>query len=196
MPVEKETIRTFVCIEIPQSILSRIGELQSHLRTTQARVSWVNPSNIHLTIKFLGSVPAMKIPAVVDAVAKAAHGVSEFELRVEGTGCFPSPKRPRGVWVGIAGFPEPLKQLHQKIDLRLSRVGFPRETRPVSPHLTTGRLRAPDAGAQLAEQMMSLGFAGESVTVKEVITMKSDLKPTGSIYTPLGRARLVAISES
>ena len=185
-----EVIRTFVCIEIPQSIKDRIGELQNELRKSGASVTWTKPSNVHLTLKFLGGVPASRIELVSKAVERAASAISPFEIEVAGTGCFPSVRSARVLWVGLSNVPDAMKQLYSNIESELEREGFPREKRKFSPHLTIGRVRVPGTGATLAEQLIAQGFEPERFTATEVIVMRSDLKPTGAIYTPQAVVRL------
>lgn len=179
-----EVIRTFVCIEIPQSVKDRIGELQNELRKSGASVGWTKPSNIHLTLKFLGDVSTSSIERVSKAVERAAIGISQFEIEVAGTGCFPSTRNPRVLWVGLTNVTDAMKQLYSNIESELEREGFPREHRKFSPHLTIGRVRTPGTGASVAEQLIARGFEPERFLATEVIVMRSDLKPTGSIYTP------------
>lgn len=180
---DQGVIRTFICIEIPDSTRARIDRLQQELKEVDAQVSWTKPSNIHLTLKFLGAVEASRIEPVHRAVERAARGVTRFEIEVSGAGCFPSPRSPRTLWIGISEVPEPLSQLHERLESELDREGFARERRKFSPHLTIGRLRAPRNGARLAEALITNGFEAERLKANEVIVMRSDLKPTGSIYT-------------
>src|SRR4030095_10096805 len=132
----QETIRTFICIEIPDSIKSRIGKLQETLRQINAQISWTKPSNIHLTLKFLGRVTAPRLERVKKAVDLAAQGIPPFDIEVSGTGCFPSPRSARVLWVGITSVPEELQQLYANLEDELSQIGFEREKRKFSPHLT------------------------------------------------------------
>lgn len=176
-------IRTFICIEIPESIRSRISRLQETLRQIDAPVSWTKPSNIHLTLKFLGGVEASRIERVSKALERAAKGVRPFEVEVSGAGCFPSPRSPRVLWVGVSNVPERLQHLYTNIEDELSRGGFEREKRKFSPHLTIGRIRTPPKAAVVAEALIASGFAPETFKATEVIVMRSDLKPTGSIYS-------------
>jgi 2'-5' RNA ligase len=177
-------VRTFICIEIPESIKERIDRLQKTLREIEAQVSWTKPSSIHLTLKFLGNVEVSRIERVSNAVRRAATGTSPFELEVSGTGCFPSPRSPRVLWVGLSVVPETLKQLYAHIEDELMQEGFAREKRKFSPHLTIGRIRTPHNSVLVAETLIATGFAPETFRATEVIVMRSDLKPTGSIYTP------------
>jgi RNA 2',3'-cyclic 3'-phosphodiesterase len=181
---KQATIRTFICIEIPDSIKARIDQLQTTLRKLDAQVSWTKPSNIHLTLKFLGAVEASRIPKVCKAVERAAKGIEQFDIEVAGAGCFPSPRSPRVLWIGFSEVPQPLKQLYDNLEKELDREGFAREKRKFSPHLTIGRLRGPKNGQLLSEALIASGFEAETFNAQAIIVMRSDLKPTGSIYTP------------
>jgi 2'-5' RNA ligase len=176
-------IRTFIAVEIPESIKSRIERLQETLREIGGKVSWTTPSNIHLTLKFLGAVEESRIERVRKAVEDAARGIGPFEVQIGGTGCFPSPRSPRVLWVGLPAVPEPLTQLHSKIETELDGAGFALEKRRFSPHLTIGRIRAQHNATAVAEAFITSGFEVERFEAKQVVVMRSDLKPTGSIYT-------------
>jgi 2'-5' RNA ligase len=179
-----DVIRTFICIEIPQSIKDRINSLQEILRQIDAQISWTKPSNIHLTLKFLGGIEPARIERVKKALERAANGIAPFEVAVSGSGCFPSARNPRVLWVGFSNVPERLQQLYSNIEDELAREGFEREKRKFSPHLTIGRIRTPHNAARVAEALIASGFESEVFRVTDVILMRSDLKPTGSIYTP------------
>src|SRR5215216_3421488 len=98
-PSQPDMVRTFICIEVPETIKSRIQTLQQQLRHTEAQVSWTRPANIHLTIKFLGDVEESRLETVCEAVERAAGPISEFDIEVRGAGCFPSARSPRVLWV-------------------------------------------------------------------------------------------------
>lgn len=181
---KNDTVRTFICIEIPASISERIGNLQTELKAVDAQVSWTKPSNIHLTLKFLGAVEVPRIQNVARAVQRAGSGINEFDIEISGAGCFPSTRNPRVLWIGLSEVPDALRQLYANLEDELDREGFAREKRKFSPHLTIGRLRGPKNATHLAEMLTESGFTAERFTASEVILMRSDLKPTGSIYTP------------
>src|SRR5262249_49707793 len=165
-------------------------DLENRLRRIDAQVSWVKPSNVHLTLKFLGGVAADMIEAVSAAVERSARATTTFELEVQGTGCFPSPRSPRVFWVGLGTLPDALVQLYTSLEQELARLGFEREKRRFAPHLTIGRLRTPRNGAELAQKLIDIGFESEKFVAREVVVMRSQLKPTGSIYTPLSSSPL------
>jgi 2'-5' RNA ligase len=185
-----EAIRTFICIDIPASIKGRIEALQSGLRRIDAQASWVKAAHIHLTIKFLGDVPPSRIAGISEGTRRAIGSCSPFQVTVGGTGCFPSPRKPAVFWVGLPQIPEALKILHQAIEDELARDGFAREAKTFKPHLTIARLRNPRNARQLADAHLAQGFEEEDFTAKEVIVMRSQLSPQGSIYTPLDVIRL------
>ena len=179
-----DSIRTFVCIEIPACVRERISRLQRDLSRTDAQISWTKPSNIHLTLKFLGDVTRSRIERVTRAVERAASSITPFEIEVGGAGCFPSPRSPRVLWIGLAGLPDSLRQLHARIEDELYGEGFPREAKRFSPHLTIARVRTPKNANRIAEELLATGFESEMFQAREVIVMRSELNPSGSAYTP------------
>ena len=179
-----DAIRTFICIEIPKVIKERITKLQDSLRIAGVQISWVKALNIHLTLKFLGDVQLSHIESVVRAAERAAAFSNRFEIEAGGAGCFPSPRNPRVLWVGLTNMPEELKQLQAGIESELAREGFPREQKKFSPHLTIGRIRSPHNASRVAEDLMARGFEAESFPAREITVMRSELNPAGSIYTP------------
>lgn len=150
-------------------------------------MAWVKPGNIHLTLKFLGEMPASKLVPVSHVCSRLAHNRRLVPFEVSGVGCFPSRKNPRVLWVGLDKVPELLRQLHAELEQNLQQLGFPVEEKPFSPHLTIGRLRTPHKGEWLANSLTESDFAREKIEAKEIVLMKSELHSGGSIYTPLQR---------
>src|ERR1051325_10519980 len=116
----QEASRTFICIEMPASIRGRLERLQDELRRVDARASWVKPSNIHLTVKFLGDVRRAKLDDVVAATRRATGSCSPFQVSVGGAGCFPSARNPSVLWVGLAQAPEALRNLRRAVEDELA----------------------------------------------------------------------------
>jgi RNA 2',3'-cyclic 3'-phosphodiesterase len=183
-------IRTFVCVEVPQGVKARIEALQRALRRGDVPVSWVKPANIHLTIKFLGDVAASKMDGVRRAIERAAQSIPPFDITVAGAGCFPSARNPRVLWVGLGPLPDELCRLHSNIEAELEGEGFAREAKRFAPHLTIARVRDPFKAKRTVEELMAAGFAAETFRASEVIVMRSELHPSGSIYTPQAVVRL------
>ncbi|MCC7083459.1 MAG: RNA 2',3'-cyclic phosphodiesterase [Pirellulales bacterium] len=186
-------LRTFIAVEISPEIRSSAHRLIERLRVSQAKVKWIETDNLHFTLKFLGDVAAEKINDVCRAVDAAASPIMPFELIVRGCGAFPSPSRPRTVWLGADEGAEPMELLVQAIEQLLEPLGFPREHRRFTPHLTLGRVReGPATGLhQLTELIAKHGdFDVGSMIVDEVTVFSSTLSRGGSKYEALARIEL------
>lgn len=177
----------FIAVELGPAVRRAVEEIQASLRAATTDVSWVRPENFHLTLKFLGATPAEKVGSVEQAVARAVSAVQPFEVELRGVGAFPNPSRARVVWVGLA--PErPLVQLAGRIEDELAALGFAREARPFAAHVTMGRRREPRRNEALQQKLGELaGAGGARAGVTEAVLMLSQLRPSGPIYTPVGR---------
>ncbi|NIR48785.1 RNA 2',3'-cyclic phosphodiesterase [candidate division KSB1 bacterium] len=181
-------IRTFIAVEIPDSVRDRIAKVQAELKKHKERISWTKPGNIHLTLKFLGNVDEEKIPAISEIIQEVVKDRKPFSLNVREVGAFPNVSRPRVLWVGIDDNPE-IVEIADRIDEGLSQIVFPKEKRKFSPHLTIGRVKS-RTGKQFLQNLQNFDFDGGKVDVNEIVVVKSDLKPTGAVYTYLKKIRL------
>jgi 2'-5' RNA ligase len=189
-----EEVRCFIAIELTEELKRGLRELQAQLKAaSQAPVKWVEPENIHLTLKFLGNVASGRIEEIAQAMTEAVRGTSPFSLEVRELGVFPNPRRVQIVWVGLGGEVEKLTILKQRIESGLSILGFAPENRRFTPHLTLARLRdraTPQERERLGQLIAETEFAGGSFTVKSVKLMKSQLTREGPIYSQLSSAAL------
>ena len=185
-----ETIRTFIAIELPESVRSALGQIQDQIRKGDyASVKWVAPSSIHLTLKFLGDVDINMVQSLSEAISEASKGISPFHLNLEKSGAFPNLRNPRVIWVGLAGDIDTLGKLQQNIESALNPLGFPPEGRRFSPHLTLGRVRDKASShnkRNLGEAVSALKVASSSsFEVQSVSLMRSVLSREGAIYSCL-----------
>ena len=185
-----ERVRCFVAIELPAEARRSIGGLVAGLREADVRgLRPVNPDGVHLTLKFLGDVSASQVGAVVSALDRAAAAAQPFDLELRGVGGFPDLRRPRVLWVGIAGDLEALQRLYSSVEEALAPLGFPPEGRAFTPHLTLARLRdgtSPEERARAAERLTSLAWEeGAAIPVGGVSLMRSTLRPGGAVYARL-----------
>jgi len=184
-------MRSFIAIEIPDKIKKELIEAQSRLKSSGVEGSWPRPEGIHLTLKFLGDVLQTMIPEIMDGIRQSAAGIAPFRLDVGGIGAFPGPKNARVAWIGLAGDTETLKRLQVAIEDAMARLGMEREERAFTPHLTLGRIkyiRSRDRWLKALEEMRDIKLPGFDVT--SISLMKSELKPSGAVYTELGRVEL------
>jgi 2'-5' RNA ligase len=189
-----EEVRCFIAIELPEEIKRGLRELQAQLKAAnQAPVKWVEPENIHLTLKFLGNVATDRLNEIGQATTNAVRGTSPFSLEVRELGVFPNPRRVQIVWVGLSGEVEKLTILQQRIESGLAKLGFAPENRRFTPHLTLARLRdraTPQERERLGQLVAETEFAARSFIVNSVKLIKSQLTREGPIYSQLSSAAL------
>jgi len=188
-----ETARVFIAIELPPEVRQELGRLEDRLkiRCSSGQLKWVAVDSIHLTLKFLGEIPVSRLEAVRDATAASAAGVGELALELSGFGAFPGPSRPRVIWVGLEGDVPGLVSLAGRLDREMQALGFERESRPFSPHLTLARVRpdaSPPAQTEVASALTRVRPPERlRFTATEVSLMQSQLRPEGPLYTCLAR---------
>lgn len=190
-----QSLRLFVAIELPGEVRSVLNKLQHELQrdAALARLRWVRPEGIHLTLKFLGSVRAEKRGAIEAAVERAVAGVPSFELQLGKLGTFGSNRAPRVLWVDVGGDVKALVRLQAQVERELEPLGFPPEGRAFSPHLTMVRVppeRAVEAAGPLADVVAAHEAPRSTIAARELALMKSDLRPSGAVYTRLFAAPL------
>ncbi len=182
-------IRSFIAIELPGEIQARLNEIINQMKPElTGAIRWAPPGNIHLTLKFLGDVSPSNLEILKRVLESLSSKQDEFEIQIAKIGAFPSVKRPRVVWVGVDA-PPALKVLQQSVENEAKKLGYPAEERPFSPHLTLGRVNHHAVSEEISKvteilsgiQVNQIG----SFTVHHLTLFKSELKPGGSVYTPL-----------
>ncbi len=183
-------LRTFIAIELDKALLARLAEVQSEIKkeVPAGSVKWVRPGGIHLTLKFLGDTRRERLQAVEEGMRRATESIGSFQVELAGTGCFPNCRRPRVLWVGIRA-DDILLGLQRQIDAEMSRLGWARERRPFSPHLTLGRIRRdtpPSEVRRVGEMVsgMTIGSLGTQ-QVTEISLIRSILGRDGARYVRL-----------
>ena len=178
-------LRCFIAIEIPQPVQALLKPLQTHLQSEIRKASWTKFGNFHLTLKFLGDVPSETVDIVGKAVQNVAATQKPFSIVFGGIGVFPTPNRPRVIWVGVKHGAETVTHLAKSVNHELKPLGFAIDNR-FHPHLTLGRPRIPTNLQPLKSVLRKYDtIDGATVNVNEITVMQSQLHPNGAIYTPL-----------
>ena len=192
-------LRAFIALEIPVSIQDAIQQQTAGLRkaANSSLVRWVPAHNLHLTLKFLGDVSTSNLQFVTQMLTREASQHPGFSLQIGRLGSFPNSRRARVIWIGIHA-PAELETLQRGIESAAARLGYEAEERSFSPHLTIGRVKqsvtpADQAQIRAALEAAYVGQLGEA-NVTSVHLMKSDLLPTGSVYSHLFSAPLATVS--
>lgn len=178
-------LRCFIAIELPETVKIALSNLQEELKKTEADVKWVRPGGMHLTLKFLGYVEEENIKKIVNTMDRICREYPFLNLEAKGVGVFPNVRSPRVLWVSVEGN-NILAGLQTAIENGMASLGFEKEDRPFTAHLTLGRVRSFRGCGKLIEimqlhQKASFGF----IEVKSISLIKSDLRPTGAQYTRL-----------
>jgi 2'-5' RNA ligase len=179
-------MRTFIAIEIPEGIKQEMAKAQEKLKASGVEAGWTRPEGIHLTLKFLGDVPEAKVPDIRAALTGAVQNTGAFDLAVAGAGAFPNGKNARVAWLGVTGDLDRLSTLQARVEDAMEKVGFGREDRPFTPHLTLARIkyiRSRDRWLATLESIKDIRLPG--FTVEHVRLMKSELRPSGAVYTEM-----------
>ena len=184
-------MRLFVAVDVDDRTRARVGHIIDALRKeidvsdSAARVSWIAPGRLHLTLQFIGEV-SEAVAAEIETRLRPPFGLhTKFEMRFDRIGTFPPEGRPRVVWLGIDRGADGLASLHQEVQRRLADVAFRREARGFSPHLTLARFKQGGTRAD-TDRVTRLPLELEGgCTIDHVTLYQSRLSPRGPTYTPL-----------
>ena len=188
-------VRAFIAINLSNEVIDHLARviLDLQKRMPSGVVKWSSPKNIHLTLKFLGDVSVHNLDLLKDALRMDAAGREVFDISVGGMGVFPKITQPRVIWVGVEA-PDDLASLQRAIENDMQRLGYVRERRSFTPHLTLGRVSRNANSHELRQviqvlQDYKVGFLGVSRVIA-VYLYRSDLNPGGAVYTSLFTAPL------
>lgn len=200
------TIRTFLAVELPPELRSAVGDLQQELKrrlskdlNQHARIQWVKPDLIHLTMKFLGETEAEMVEPLRESLAQSLGSFGGVTIPLGRLGAFPNRHGPRVLWVGPSdGFErgedaKRLDELHRMIERICEGLGFAGEPKSFAAHLTVARIKD---GERLVGQALARSGAADqplllgTLPIESVVLMKSDLRPNGPVYSKLWEVRL------
>jgi 2'-5' RNA ligase len=180
-----ESIRTFIALILPEELKRSLGGLQAQFQQQSQGIKWVRPDSIHLTLKFLGDIRPDKVDPVCTVLSRLTQGCAPFAFEAVGIGAFPNERNPKVLWAGLAP-DKRMADFQEKLDAGLAEIGFPREDRLFSPHLTLGRLRDGRSRKDIAALIERCGSKHlGNYQSDTVVFYKSDLRPAGPIHTAL-----------
>jgi 2'-5' RNA ligase len=187
-------MRLFLAVELPESAINAAAAVSAALRervrtlAPAAKLTWIPPDRMHLTISFLGEVDPPRAAMLVEVLSLPFQTV-RFTVTLDGVGAFPSRGAPRVLWLGFSKGLIELQQLEREVSARLEIAGFPREQRPYSPHLTLARVREPRGlRPAVLDRIEVSSHAGG--TIDAITLFESRLSPKGPTYTTLHRTLL------
>jgi 2'-5' RNA ligase len=180
-----EMIRTFIAFDINNpAVLQKFTEVQDSLVRIGADLKLVAPQNIHMTIRFLGDVPARMIDSIHESMKKTDF--SAFNCQIHGVGVFPHLGHPRVVWAGISKGSDELKSIADQLENGLRQLGFRPDPKGFSPHLTLARVRTGRNKAEFAHCIQEMEDYEFGIVKADCLKLKKSLlTPKGPIYSTL-----------
>ena len=201
-------IRAFLSVELPPDFRAALSAVQQDLKRRlepavgrQARISWVQPASMHLTVRFLGETPEDVIESLRMTLASAVAGHRPIQVPFSRLGTFPRPQQPRVLWAGPLESWEQgnegarLQALSRAVEDVCRAEGLAAEERPLSPHLTLARIK--EGERQVGQGLAQSGLLDQPVTIgvlpiTTLVMMRSELRPAGPVYSPLWTCPLAA----
>jgi len=184
-------MRTFFAIELTDEVRKELSSIQERLIEANADIKWVKPENIHLTLKFLGDINESQVEKIKSILDETAKNHKAFKSSLFKIGAFPKLEYPRVIWVGIDENCSIIEEIAIKIDDACEKLGFQKEERQFSAHLTVGRVRSSKNKAVLREKILSTEIRPISFPVTKLTLFQSTLTPQGPVYTSLHESQLI-----
>lgn len=187
--------RVFVAIDVGDEVRAEAARVIQVITNrldavkTPPKITWVKPTALHVTLRFIGEVDEAALPALCQQLAPPFE-MAPFVVEWRGLGAFPSPRHPRALWLGVVAGGSPLGALEAEVSLRLAGTIDP-EARPLLPHLTLGRIKMTGAGVDWPKVLQSVEVRGARSMVDRVTLYRSHLSQRGPHYTGLVSAPLV-----
>ncbi len=183
-------MRCFIAIELPDPVKSCLTQLQDEFKKCKADIRWVNPGNVHLTLKFLGNIKEEMLQTIINSMKKVCSSTNPFNLEIKGIGMFPNIKSPRVLWLGVENNSF-IMSLQAGIEKEMEKAGFKQEERKFKAHLTIGRFRSSPGKEDIFKSVSthekdSFGI----INVNSLLLMKSDLNPEGARHTMIAEIPL------
>ena len=184
-------IRTFIALPLPSGTQHELAAVQSQLIETEAAVKWDSSDKFHITLKFLGDVDSSQPQHIADELRNSIGGLAAFDLSFVSLGAFPNVSRPRVVWIGTQEN-EHVQRIQERVERVCISFGFAKEDRPFHSHITLGRVKGIRNLDRLTAKLKSITFKPLMARCSEVHILRSELKPTGSVYTLLNSIPLAS----
>jgi 2'-5' RNA ligase len=182
-------VRTFIALVIPDAWKEFLGRVEGDLAARMTGLSWVKPSNMHITVRFLGDLGEDGVRRAGEAARRGSEGRAVFRAGLGPLGAFPSLRRPRVLWTGLSEGADDAIALARDVNRSLERSGFGPSDKPFKPHITLARVREHAQGLEAFERYVSPAAPGPAM-FDRIVVMKSDLHPAGARYTALEEIRL------
>jgi len=185
-------LRVFIAVDLNEDQKDELCSMQKELKKEFNSVKWVEPANLHVTLKFIGEAEEEELDLFSSLVKKAVKGFTPFEVSLKKLGFFPHPGKPRIIWVGVDQGGEELKSIWKEVEINFQEKGYPFSDKPFNPHVTIGRIRRVQKKLpvqKIINEYRDISLSTKA-TVNNVTIYRSDLRSHGAVYTPLDKINL------
>ena len=185
--------RTFISIPVPCEVQTKKNMLYTTLENCPSKINWVKNKQLHLTVKYLGNTPETSFNKIIDSLNSITKDINPFEVFIKGTGCFPSVKRPKVLWMGVYGDLDSLSNLFLKVEKSLESLGFSVDNQEYFPHITIAKIKYPQKHTPDLSQFSNSYYDPIVFNVDRVQFLSSELLSSGAVHNllksfPLGES--------
>ena len=188
-------LRVFLGFDLPREVPQRVAALRTLVEDPRQAVRWVQGANIHLTVRFLGATPQGAVNEIDEALQVQLASFQSLRVQITGTGVFPAATRPRIIWLGVSGQTERLQALEEAIHQVVGPLGFPRERREFSPHVTIGRVRYPQKITPDVTNFLKAEYTPVECPLEKLVLFESRPADKGVIYPSLASFQLTSAQQ-
>ena len=189
-----ETIRSFIAIELNEAIRSALANTQCRLKKLDCYIKWVNPENMHITLKFLGNIEIKTLNAIKEIIKKTTSNTCTIPFELTQIGIFPNTESPRIIWSGINEPAGMLKVQSDSLNEKLAELGIPKEKKEFNPHITIGRVKSNKNIRKFIKILKEpLITPGIKQSASHITLFKSTLTPMGARYEVLTKIKISPI---
>ena len=198
-------MRAFLAVELPEPVQASLASLQCQLAAGRADVTWVQPTNLHLTMRFLGEISDAQRQQIEAGARRIAAGMAPFHVSLGTPGAFPSMRAPRGIWVGMTQGHKQLTELSKGLEQESVAAGLQPVADPANggkergfvAHVTIGRARSPKRMEELSAALAATRWEPPMAFLASAVTFfQSTLRPDGRVYSVLAQLPFQNVSDT
>ena len=178
-------MRAFIGFDFSKQLKDHLANIQNVIKQNTERGTWVNPSNFHLTLKFLGEIDHRQVDSIDLVLRKLSLNSLPITVSLQSLGYFnKSDDEYRVLWLGLDGQIEKINKIYKELEENMHYIGFEKENRKFSPHITLGRKIKTDVDFNLLEEMVN-PYLGIEFVLDNLVLMKSEVVMRNRVYTPI-----------
>ena len=183
--MKNKILRTFISVPVPNSVKNVKQMLTSTCEDEKVDIRWVKHNNLHITLHFLGYTPEKEIPQLKKMLSKIIKSQKAFDLTISKTGKFPDNDKPSVLYLGLEGNLKPLNELVNDIKKDISSIGYNKDLKEFTPHVTVGKINYPQKFNPDLSTFLNSSYDKIKFTVDKIQFVSSESLPEGVVYSIL-----------